>query len=174
MEILAKLRDEEYPFTGIKENRSIVRGLVEDEHGNFAFHHLVGNDQFGVRDYYETPGGGVEAGETLEAAFVRECHEELGYDIVVGKAIGEVKDYYNLIGRCNQNHYFFAKRQGPFLGTHLVSQGDKIIHDTIWIPLEEALTLFANMQDTGVGKLVKNRELIVLKRALEMRKTAKK
>jgi 8-oxo-dGTP diphosphatase len=174
MEILAKLRDEEYPFTGVKETRSIVRALVDDGQGNFAFHHLLGNDQFGLRDYYETPGGGVEKGETLEEALIRECHEELGYDVAVGAAIGEVKDYYNLIERCNMNHYFFATREGPFLGTHLVSAGDQIIHDTIWIPLEQALVLFANMQDTGVGKLVKNRELLVLKRALEMRKTIKK
>ncbi|NUR61274.1 MAG: (deoxy)nucleoside triphosphate pyrophosphohydrolase [Catenulispora sp.] len=38
---------------------------------------------------WEFPGGKVEAGETEAAAVVRECREELGVEVVVGRRIGE-------------------------------------------------------------------------------------
>ncbi len=45
------------------------------------------------------PGGGQQAGETLDEALKRECREELGVDVEVGK-LRFVRDY---IGR---NHEF--------------------------------------------------------------------
>lgn len=51
--------------------------------------------------YYILPGGGQEEGETLAAALVRECREELGVDVNVGDLLG-ARDY---IGR---NHEFAA------------------------------------------------------------------
>jgi 8-oxo-dGTP pyrophosphatase MutT (NUDIX family) len=39
------------------------------------------------RDYLELPGGAVEAGESPPAACARECREELGIDIAVGRLL---------------------------------------------------------------------------------------
>jgi 8-oxo-dGTP pyrophosphatase MutT (NUDIX family) len=39
------------------------------------------------RDYRELPGGAVEAGESPPAACRRECREELGIDIAVGRLL---------------------------------------------------------------------------------------
>jgi 8-oxo-dGTP diphosphatase len=50
-------------------------------------------------DWYTLPGGGQEHGETLPAALNRECQEEIGCEVTVGR-IRFVRDY---IGR---NHEF--------------------------------------------------------------------
>jgi 8-oxo-dGTP diphosphatase len=38
---------------------------------------------------WELPGGKVEAGESDEEALVRECREELGVGVTVGRRVGE-------------------------------------------------------------------------------------
>lgn len=39
------------------------------------------------RDYLELPGGAVEVGESPPAACTRECREELGVDVAVGRLL---------------------------------------------------------------------------------------
>ena len=39
------------------------------------------------RDYLELPGGAVESGETPPATCARECREELGVDIAIGRLL---------------------------------------------------------------------------------------
>lgn len=39
------------------------------------------------RDFYEIPGGAVEAGESAPDACARECREELGIEVAVGRLL---------------------------------------------------------------------------------------
>lgn len=163
MKIIANLKDNEYPYRGIDESRDVVRVMLMNEEGKFLFHHLLGDDIFGYRDYFETPGGGVEKGETLEEAIKRECIEETGYNIDIISPIGEVIDYYNLIHRKNLNHYFLAKTIGEKEPVHFVSKGDYWIHETVALTLEEAGILYERKAVTPLARLLLQREKPIIK-----------
>ncbi len=162
--IKIKLNDEEYPFTGFTHVRKVARAIVLDERNRVAIHHIYRDDKFCQQWYYETPGGGVDEGETYGQAIVRECSEEIGCKIEVLSKIGEVEDAYNLIGRKNLNWFYLARRveEGK---PHFASSGDQFIKETLWLPIDEAIARYEAMDDTLVSGLVKRRELPMLKEA---------
>ena len=108
MKLLYSLKDNQYPDNGYTHTRSIVRGIVYNDNFEIAMIYLLNDDRFGHRDYLETPGGGVERGENLQVALKRELKEELGAEVDNIEEIGRVVDYYNLIYRRNNNHYYLC------------------------------------------------------------------
>lgn len=164
MKTILKLKDDQYPFTGVNHVRKVVRCILLDENNNVCLEHVYDDDGFGPRDYYETPGGGVKDGESLANALKREIEEEAGYSIEIIAELGKVKDYYNLIKRRNINYFYLARRKDK---SHQALEEDEIrrIESIIWVDIDEAISLYTNMQNVLVGRLVKQRELPILKRA---------
>lgn len=167
--ILLHLKDEEYPYREITNFRDVSRGIVVFPNGRVAIHLVHRDDRFGNQTYFETPGGGVDEGETFEVAVKRECEEELGYEVEVIECIAEINDFYNLIGRQNRNRYYLCKAK-EYVGKHFESSGDSFIQETKFMTIEEAIDAYSSQEDHGVAGLVKRRELPVLleaKRILE-------
>lgn len=167
MELIAKLKDDQYPFNGIKEVRQIVRAILLDENNNICFEYILDDDGFGPRDYYETPGGGIKCGENHEQALKREIEEEVGYKIEIIQELGQINDYYNLIYRKNINYYYLAKIVGK-CETHLEEDEKRRINKIVFVDINTAINLYENMQNVLVGKLVKQRELPILKIAKQI------
>lgn len=172
MENIFYFKDDQYTYKGYDHTRTVVRAILLDEHNNVCVQHILDDDMFGHRDYYETPGGGVNADEPLEDALKREIIEEVGYKSKVIKKIGVVEDFYNLINRKNINHYYLIKRE-DYVGKHLEKDEIIRIHDTLWLPIEKVIEMYQNMQNELVGKLVKQRELPILLLAKELIKNIK-
>lgn len=59
---------------------------------------------FQGREYYVFPGGGVEEGESVEEAAVREIKEETGLDAKIDKKLCE---FYNNFDK-RMNHFFLV------------------------------------------------------------------
>lgn len=155
------LNDHQFPFTGVSHVRRIARALLENDQGLFAFLHILADDKFGHRDYLETPGGGIEDGETPEVAVVREMEEECGLKSKVVMLIGEVNDAYNLIQRHNHQYFFYALviGQGQKRWT---AQEHTLIQQLHWLSLEEAKAWYIRLPDQGISQLIKQREQPVI------------
>ncbi len=171
-----RMEDDLYPLRkeGWEERpRIIARGLVLDEEGRILLHENRRDDAFGKESYLETPGGGVDRGETLEEALRRECLEELGREVRPLLYLGSVEDEYRVIGRRNLTHFFLAKAAGEKGPLHMVSRGDSLIQRTLALPPREALALMREINREGkVGTLVRRREEPFLSLVPYFRKTS--
>lgn len=164
-EIKINLSDNEWDFTYTDHDRQIARAILFDDDGYLYFVRAHRDDDFGKATLIETSGGGVENGEDLHCAILRELKEELGAQAQIICKIGVVDDYYNLIHRHNLNNYFLCKA---------ISFGDKNLTDdeiecfhlsTLRLTYDQALSEYERLSNTKIGRLVANRELPVLKRA---------
>ncbi len=167
MEVILKLTDNEYPLEYIDHTRKTARAILINEKWQVGFNKLHGEDMFGIREYYETAGGGFAEHETAEEAVLREVREESGYECEIIKEIGIVDDYYNLIHRHNLNYYFLCKSLS-FVGRKLEKYEEGMIEKFVWMDIDQAIKEFENMNISPISRLVKNRELPILLKAKEM------
>lgn len=163
MKQILSLKDEQYPYTFIDHVRYVSRGVLLNDKNEIALMKVDGDDMFGHRDYYETPGGGKKDNETISEACIREIQEETGYKSIILKELGLVVDYYNLIHRKNRNYYFLCKTS-EFVGKNLDDYEKTMIENVVWVNIDKAIELYENMGGSGVAILVKNRELPILKK----------
>lgn len=164
-EILLHLQDDEWPFEYTDHDRPTARAIVFDDNGYFYFVRAVRDDDFGKATLIETAGGGVESGEDLRTAVIRETREELGANVEVLCKIGVVDDYYNLIHRHNINNYYLCK---------VISFGDKNLTQaeiddfhlsTLKLSYEEAMLEYNKCSESKLGSLIAKREVPILQRA---------
>jgi 8-oxo-dGTP diphosphatase len=91
------------------------------------------------RTYFTFPGGGVEVGEMVEDAVIREIHEETSMHVAISRLVY----HHDLIG--DSDHFFYACHYlsgTPTLGGEELEEtkrGD--VHEPLWMPLSALPTL---------------------------------
>ena len=167
-EIFLELRDGEWQLDYIDHDREIARAIVFDDEGFLYFVRAERDDDFGKASLIETSGGGVEAGEDVRDAVLREIREELGIEAEIISRIGVVSDYYNLIHRHNINNYFLCRAKS-FGEKALTDDEVKYFHlSSLRLTYEEALAEYDKGLETKLGRLIAKREVPILKRAREL------
>ncbi len=85
------------------EKRVSVRAVIFDGDNIITMFRSKKKDDGTRKEYYVIPGGGVEEGESLEEALIREIKEELGIDIEIVKYLREVEEEKAI------QHFYFCR-----------------------------------------------------------------
>lgn len=158
--------DNYYPFAFTDHIRNVVRAVVINDKNEVALLHVVTDDKFGHRDCYELPGGGKKKDESFHQGVLREVKEETGFEGKIIKFLAKVEDFYNLIHRKNHNYYYLVKITS-FVGMDREEYEKRVIQELLFVDIDTAIRLVESVDDDGVGHLVKQRELPILKLAKE-------
>lgn len=115
----------------------VVAAVIRE--GNRVFATERGYGEY--KDWWEFPGGKVEAGETPQQALVREIREELSADITVGRLLKIVDWDYPTFHL--HMHCFLCSLNGEALhlneheAARWLSNGE--LHSVRWLPADEQL-----------------------------------
>ena len=154
-----------YPESKKEYIRYSARGLVINEKGEIAILHIKGIDDFGERDHYEFPGGGIEANEDPKFAFEREIKEEIGVIVTDSMHLTTVQYSYNILKRYEIGYYFVAKST-QYIAPHLTELEARLFHTILWLPAAKILDLLNQETIKNVGKIIHQRERWILNKFL--------
>lgn len=154
------------PSPAAYEERKAARAVVFDSDGNVALLHAT------QKHYHKLPGGGVEEGESIEAALRREVLEEIGCSIGNLKELGMIEEYRNKLQLHQLSYCFIVDIVGPKGEQHLEAGEMADGHEPKWLSIERAIQTLEG--ESGVedyeGKFIQMRDLTFLKAAAGLRR----
>ena len=140
------------------ELRKSARAILAKEDGTIAIQYL-GNHYF-----HKLPGGGVDKGETIEEALLREIKEEVGCSADIEKEIGIVIEYRKQHQIIHISYCFLARVRGEFAEPTLEQAEVDEDMSTVWMLPETAIQkMETDTPNTYQGKFILQRELAFLR-----------
>ena len=174
MKLLLELKDDDIGVRPRKiktEIRSAARAVIFS--GNkIALIHVTKNN------YHKLPGGGIEKGETVKGALVREIAEETGCKIKITREVGKVIEH--------RSHEGIVMRNAGLLQTSYCyladvmekgktnfDEGEKEAgYKLEWTSLASAIKIIENSKPNNYeGKFIVRRDLALLKAAKAIAET---
>jgi 8-oxo-dGTP diphosphatase len=115
--------------------RKSARVILLNEHGQIALQHL---QNYG---FYKLPGGGVDDGETVEEALVREVREEVGCDCTILSPIGITIEYRAQYKLLHISYCYVATVTSPITAPAFEEAEIAAGQTNIWVAPTEVLDL---------------------------------
>ena len=146
--------------------RNTARCILLNDKNEICLLLIDRDDDFGKMKHFETPGGGVEKGETLIDALKREMKEEVGYLIKDINYLCEISNEYNLIGRIDNATFFIARtlQRGE---KHLDEYEKGLIKGHVWIPILEYKKYYEQYPPFKVSHIIYERDQKVIELAIK-------
>lgn len=143
--------------------RNTARAVIFDKDNNIALMWVS------KRKLHKLPGGGIDDGETVEEALIRECREEAGVNVTVLTKLGTVKEIKKGDNKVQNSYCYIAQVFGEKSSPQLTESEKEQGFEVLWLPLEEAIKLILNDGHINLaGRFVSERELAILNRAKEI------
>lgn len=154
-------------------DRTTCKAVVLDADNHIA---LVGN---GKNDFFLLPGGGVNDGEEIHAAIIRECAEEIGCGIAILREVGYIDDYRPRDHRHCMTYCYVATVTGPKKEPAYSPDESQIGMYPMWVSLGDAHTILKKQEAAVLAGDVRFyntafdivRDLIFLEAATAQRET---
>jgi len=120
-------------FGGQYELRKSARAILLNEKGEMATQYVANYN------FHKLPGGGVDAGESVEEALLREVKEEVGCDCKIERPIGMIIEYRNKYQLLHISYCFVAKVLGDVFTPALEASEIEEGQETRWLLPAEVL-----------------------------------
>ena len=123
--------------------RKNARVILENEAGDIALQHLQNYS------FYKLPGGGVDPGETIEEALLREVREEVGCECTIVRPVGMVIEYRDTYKLIHISYCYVATVTS--LITALAFEAAEVAagQTNIWVPVTSVLDLVHSGERTN-------------------------
>lgn len=136
------------------KTRQAVRAVVFDKDNKIALLHVR------KLNYYKLPGGGIDDGEETVAALRRECLEEIGCKIEIGREVGRIIEYRNQFKLLQTSDCYLAKLVGEPGEPNLEEDEEANGFVTLWVDLDQATELLRyNPEVEYEGRFILKRDL---------------
>jgi ADP-ribose pyrophosphatase YjhB (NUDIX family) len=158
------------PVTGVPEasfrTRKNVRTILLNSAGKIAIQYLH------ARGFHKLPGGGVEEGETVPDALIREIQEEVGCRIRIEESLGMVIEHRDMQQVRQISECFIARVDGEIGEPHLEAAEIAEGLETVWVSPEEALQILEHDEPPEPkAHFIRMRELTFVKAYLDTLRT---
>lgn len=145
--------------------RMAARAVVFDAQNNVALLHATN------KGYHKLPGGGVEAGESVEEALAREMAEEIGCMVTNLHELGIIEEYRNAFALHQTSYCFVADLVGAKGEPNL--EADEIADGfvPVWMPIAQAIQTLQGENNTEPyeSPFIRTRDLLILQHAALLR-----
>jgi 8-oxo-dGTP pyrophosphatase MutT (NUDIX family) len=137
--------------------RTAARAVLFDDKGEIALPYIA------KHGYHKLPGGGVEDGEDVQSALVREMMEEVGCGITVAGTLGAIVEFRNKFNLVQTSICFFGHVQGEIKNLALTDSEKANGFVLQWHTLDNAINLLEKEKPSDYeGRYIVNRDLTFL------------
>lgn len=142
MENIGLITNEDFNLEHVELNnprvRTAARAIVINKDGKIAIFNKSKKNE------YKIPGGGVEEGEDIKKALVRECLEETGCNIEIVKDLCTIDEHRENNNFKQRSYIYVANVVGEPGELHLTKKESDEGGRLVWVTPEEALELVKN------------------------------
>ena len=149
------------------------RGVLLNHELNVAMMYM---SKFGL---YKLPGGGVDLGEQIHDAFIREIKEETGYHADIMHELGYIEEHKSKTDFMQKSYCYIAKviENTPIDHTDLSESEQQLGMMVQWLTLEEAIKVMNHsfqVCDDYSSRFMILRDKTILEHAIEFLNKNKK